>query len=138
MLKISDKICIPDSELEFSAIRASGPGGQNVNKVSSAVHLRFNAKASTALPDDVRERLLNFRDKRITPDGIIVIKAQRSRSQDKNRADALNRLEELIRPAMTMPKKRRKTKPGKKAKEKRLADKSHRAKIKQTRGKVSE
>lgn len=137
MLTIDENIVIPESEIRLTAVRARGPGGQNVNKVSSAVHLRFDAAASRVLPDDVRERLLALNDQRITADGIINIKAQGSRSQEKNRIDALRRLRDLILIATVAPKPRRKTRPGKRVKEKRLADKAHRAQVKQSRGKVS-
>lgn len=135
MVRIKN-IEIPESEIELNAIRSQGPGGQNVNKVSSAIHLRFDAQASSALTDEQKARLLAIRDHRITDDGIINIKAQRSRSQEKNRLDALNRLAALLEKSLVKPKARKKTKPSKRAKEKRLADKSHRAKIKQARSRI--
>ena len=138
MLTIDENIVIPDAEIRITAVRSSGPGGQNVNKVSSAVHLRFDAGASRALPDDVRERLLALKDQRITEDGIINIKAQGSRSQEKNRFEAMQRLRDLILTATVVPKTRKKTRPGKRAKEKRLADKARRSQVKQSRGKVTD
>jgi ribosome-associated protein len=136
MLNISNTVSIPFSEVEFHAIRAQGAGGQNVNKVASAVHLRFDIKASS-LPDAYKEKLLKLRDYRITRDGIVIIKAQRFRSQEKNREDALGRLQALLAKAGHTPKKRRATKPSKASRAKRIESKVRRGRLKASRGKVS-
>ena len=128
---------VPEHEIEYSAIRAQGPGGQNVHKVSSAVHLRFDIRASS-LSEPIKERLLALSDQRITGEGVVVIKAQTSRSQDANRAEAMQRLNELVNSVAVPPKPRRPTKPTYGSKQRRLEAKSQRSSTKAGRGKVSE
>ena len=127
---------IDASEVEFSAIRAQGPGGQNVNKVSSAIHLRFDI-VNSSLPDAYKERLLALRDQRITKDGVFVLKAQQSRSQEQNKEEALRRLQEIIDRITILPAPRRPTRPTRSSQRKRLDSKSTHGAQKQLRGKVS-
>lgn len=137
MLKISEQLSIPDSEVQLHAIRAQGAGGQNVNKVSSAIHLRFDIYASS-LPEVYKERLRQLSDRRISNDGLIIIKAQRYRSQDKNREDALARLQAFIASVSILPKTRTATKPTRASKKRRLNNKTQRGELKILRGKVGE
>jgi len=136
MIQVTQNIELDDNEIQMDFIRSSGPGGQNVNKVSTSVQLRFDAAASPSLPDDVRQRLLKLARGYITGDGILIIEARRFRTQQANRQDAVDRLVKLIQKAAEKPKPRIKTKPTKASQEKRLEIKKKRSDIKQMRGRV--
>ncbi|MBN2582648.1 MAG: aminoacyl-tRNA hydrolase [Planctomycetes bacterium] len=136
MIRVTHALSIDENEIQWEAVRASGPGGQNVNKVSTAVQLRFDVQHSPSLPDEVRERLLRIARRRINSRGELVIDARRYRSQTRNRDDALERLVGLIRLATVRPKTRRKTNPSAAAKQRRLDSKHHRGQLKRTRGRI--
>ncbi|MFA5678524.1 MAG: alternative ribosome rescue aminoacyl-tRNA hydrolase ArfB [Pseudomonas sp.] len=137
MINVSESVTLNEDELEFMAIRAQGAGGQNVNKVSSAIHLRFDIQSSS-LPAFYKERLLKFKDQRINKDGIVVIKAQQYRTQEKNRDDAIERLVQLIQAATVVEKSRRPTRPTRSSQRKRVDSKTQRGKIKALRGRVED
>lgn len=137
-LRINENILIPLDEIRISAIRAQGAGGQNINKVSTAIHLRFDINASLSLSAEIKSRLLHLPDRRITDAGIVVIKSQTTRSQEKNRADALQKLAALIRKAAVPPVKRKATKAGKGIRKKRVDQKTRRGRLKQLRSKLED
>jgi len=137
MIRVTDRIIINEREIKEDFIRASGPGGQNVNKVATAVHLRFDVYNSLSLPDDVRGRLVRLAGRRITRDGILIIKAGRFRTQDRNRQDAIDRLIDLIRKASVIPKARRRTSPTLSSRKRRMEGKRHHGDIKRSRRPVA-
>jgi ribosome-associated protein len=133
MIEINNKIFIPENEIQFSFIRSSGPGGQNVNKVSTAVQLRFDIVNSPSLNDEIKRRLIEKSGNRVTKEGILIIEAKRFRTQESNRQDAVERFIELIRKAEKKPKKRIKTKPSKESRQKRIEEKKKRSEVKKMR-----
>ena len=137
MIQVTPAIAIDESEFHEQFIRSSGPGGQNVNKVATAVQLRFDVGASKALPDEVRKRLIRLAGRRVTGDGVLIVDARRFRTRERNRKDAMKRLTDLIRRAATRPKRRRKTKPTAASKRRRLETKRRRGEVKRMRQGVS-
>ena len=137
-LDIGSTVQIPMSEIQMTAIRSQGAGGQNVNKVATAIHLRFDAQQSDAIPSHIKARLLTLSDHRVTDDGVVIIKSQAYRSQDRNRLAALSRLSELIQRALHTPKPRKRTRPSKRSKQKRLDAKGRRGALKKSRRQIQD
>jgi ribosome-associated protein len=133
---ISSNIVIPASELDLHAVRSRGAGGQNVNKVASAIHLRFDIRQSAALPERIKARLLALGDRRITADGVLVIKSQEHRTRERNRRAAMDRLCELVQSVLTEPRTRKKTEPSQRARQERIESKRRRGELKKTRGRI--